>query len=162
VTRPGQQTGGLHRTAAPSHNPPGKSAASVHVGKLQSVDRLSMDILSRFARMLQEDPASIVNPRSAMLPREIEDSQAYFLQKITHASQTLRELADLLQIPSATPDRRELVSTELMILFVLMESYQPERILESGWRLTEETQAGIRDKIESLRLDVINIRERLK
>jgi hypothetical protein len=121
-----------------------------------------MDILSRFARMLQEDPASIVNPRSAMLPREIEDSQAYFLQKITHASQTLRELADLLQIPSATPDRRELVSTELMILFVLMESYQPERILESGWRLTEETQAGIRDKIESLRLDVINIRERLK
>jgi hypothetical protein len=152
----------LPARAATSNNPPEKSAFGGRVGKLQSVDRLGTDILSRLATMLQEDPASIVNPRSAMLPREVEDGQAYFLQKVVHARQTLRELADLLALTPGTLDRRELISTELMILFVLMESYRPERISESGWKLDEDTQARIREKIESLRLDVINIRERLK
>jgi hypothetical protein len=157
VKLPRQQNDPLRGTEARSKNPPEKSAVGGHAGKLQSVDRLGTDILSRLATMLQDDPASIVNPRSVMLPREIEDGQAYFLQKVAHARQTLRELADLLQLSPGT-----LVRTELMILFVRMESYRPERISESGWKLGEETQARIREKIESLRLDVINIRERLK
>jgi hypothetical protein len=162
MTRPGQPNSRLNGAAATSNRPLAKSVASVHAGKLQSVDRLSTDILSRLATVLQDDPASVVNPRSAMLPREVEDGQAYFLQKVSHARQTLHELADLLQLSSATAAPRELISTELMILFVLLESYRPERILESGWKLSEETQVAIREKIESLRLDVINIRERLK
>jgi hypothetical protein len=97
-----------------------------------------------------------------MLPREIEDSQAYFLQKIQHARNTLGELDVLLQLAHETIDVRELIRMELVMFFVLIENYRPERILESGWKPDEGTQRVIREKIESLGLDVLNVRERLK
>jgi hypothetical protein len=121
-----------------------------------------MDILSRIEQLLHDDPAAIVDKQSGMLPREVEDSQAYFLQKIHHARTTLQELAALLQLTPEALDARALISTELMVLFVLIDSYRPERILESRWKAGEETQNVIREKIESLGLDVINMRERLK
>jgi hypothetical protein len=147
--------------AAPEPLPPNPPSRA-WVQKLGAVERLANDILSRIEQLLNDDPAALVDKRSAMLPREIEDRQAYFLQKIQHACNTMRELGDLLQLASERLDSRELVSTELMMLFVLITSYRPERILELGWKTDDETQRLIREKIESLSLDVINMRERLK
>jgi len=132
------------------------------VYKLGAVQRLATDILSRIEQLLHDHPTAIVSRQSGMLPREIEDRQTYFLHKIQHARDTLQELVDLLQVTSEKVDDRELISMELMVLFVLIENYRPERILESGWSPTEEVQHAIREKLESLGLDVINMRERLK
>jgi hypothetical protein len=130
--------------------------------KLEAVQRLATDILSRIEQLLHDRPTAIVSRQSGMLPREIEDKQTYFLQKIQHARATLQEFADLLRLTSEKVDDRELISTELMVLFVLIENYRPERILESGWNPREEVQQTIREKLESLGLDVIHMRERLK
>jgi hypothetical protein len=121
-----------------------------------------MEILSRIEQLLREDPATIVDKQSGMLPREIEDAQSYFLEKTQHARVTLQKIASSLQLPPEKPDARELVSTGLMVLYVLVESYRTERILELGGKPSEETQNAIRESIESLGLDVINMRERLK
>jgi len=132
------------------------------VYKLGAVQRLVTDILSRIEQLLHDQPTAVVSRQSGMLPREIEDRQTYFLHKIQHARDTLQELADLFQVTSEKVDDRELISMELIVLFVLIENYRPERILESGWNPTEEVQHAIREKLESLGLDVINMRERLK
>jgi len=95
-------------------------------------------------------------------PCEIEEWQRYFLVKLQHARGILREMADLLPTSVELPDNRELISTELMVLFILAENCRPERMLESGWKPDEEMQQSIREKIESLGLDIINMRERLK
>lgn len=155
-----------HRTpksleAAPKSMPPNLPSRA-WAQKLGAVQKLAGDILFRIEKLLHDDPAAVVDKNSAMLPREIEDSQAYFLQKIQHACNTIWELGDLLQLASERLDSRELVSTELIMLFVLVASYRPERILELGWKADDETQRVIREKIESLSLDVINMRERLK
>jgi hypothetical protein len=155
-----------HRTARSTETPPKPlpptPPARARTQRLQAVQRLATDILSRIEQLLHDDPEAIVDKQSGMLPREIEDSQAYFLQKIQHARTTLQELPALLQLTTEALDARALISTELMVLFVLIDSYRPERILESGWKAGEETQNVIREKIESLGLDVINMRERLK
>jgi len=126
------------------------------------VHQLAMEILSRFERTVQEDPKSLLNSQCALLPREIEDSKAYFVQKITHAREVLTELASFVGIRSEGIDQRDLIKTELMLLFVLVESYRPERISEFEGKLGEDVQSQIRQLVESLHLDVINIRERLK
>ena len=130
--------------------------------KLDVAQRLATDILSRIEKVLHDDPAAILGKQPGMLPREIEDIQTYFLQKIQHARNTLRELADLLQLTSERLDESERISMELMVLFVLIENYRPERISESGWKPAEQVQQTLREKVESLGLDVINMRERLK
>lgn len=155
-----------HRTAKsaeaiPKPLPP-NSPSLACAQKLQVLQRLAVNILSRIEQLLHDDPAVIVGKQSGTLPREIEDSQAYFLQKIQHARNTLRELDDLLQLTSETLDARELIRAELMVIFVLIESYRPERLLELGWKPGDEIQHIIREKIESLSLDVINMRERLR
>jgi hypothetical protein len=155
-----------HRTARSTETPPKPlpptTPARARTQRLQVVQRLATDILSRIERLLHDDPTAIVDKHSGMLPREIEDRQAYFLQKIQHGRTTFQELADLFQLTTESLDARALISTELMVLFVLIDSYRPERILESGWKAGEEMQRAIREKIESLGLDVITLRERLK
>jgi hypothetical protein len=130
--------------------------------KLDAVEWLAIDMLSRIEKTVQENPAAVVDKRLTMLPRELEDGQAYFLQKIAHARTTLAELSRLLQAKAENSDLRERISVELMVIFVLVESYRPERMLELGWNPGEEIRQAVRDRIESLGLDVINIRERLK
>lgn len=139
-------------------NPPSRPLAR----KLETVQRLASEILSRIEQVLNDDPAVVVDTKSAMFPREIEDSQTYFLEKIQRVRDTLRELDALLHLAPEACDQRQLIRTELMVLFVLIESYRPERILESGWKLGEAIQQVLRTKIESLGIDVINMRERLK
>lgn len=157
-----RKAGKLQDTEAIPKPASAKPPNHVYAHKLEAAQRLATDILSRIERILHDDPAAIVGKQSGMLPREIEDIQTYFLQKIQHARNTLQELADLLQLTSEKVNDRELISTELMVLFVLIENYRPEHILESGWNPAEEVQHTIRKKVESLGLDVINMRERLK
>ena len=141
---------------------PQKSLNHMYAHKLQAVQRLAMDTLSRIEQLLNDDPAAIVGQQSGMLPREIEDKQTYLLRKIQHIRNTLQELADLFQLTPEKLADRELISTELMVLFVLIENYRLERVLESGWNPVEGIRHTLREKVESLGLDVINMRERLK
>ena len=162
MTHPNQRGGQSEPSAAASPPPRPKPAAISYIRKLQAVEHLTTDILSRIEKLLQQDAAAIVGKQSAMLPREIEDSQAYFLEKTSHVRTTLREISTLLPGASETLDLRELVGAELLTLFVLIESYRPERITESGWNLGEETQEALRERIDVLSLDLINMRQRLK
>ena len=155
-----------HRAAAATEAPPKPLPPTplgrAHAQKLQVIQRLAADILSRIEQLLHDDPAAIVGKQSGMLPREIEDSQAYILQKTQHARDTLRALCQLFHLTPETPEARELVSTELMMLFVLVEGFHPERVSELGWTPDEQTRNAIRAKIEAFGLDIINMRERLK
>jgi hypothetical protein len=160
VTRSNRSTAGSTE-AAPKPLPP-NSASRASGQKLRVVQQLATGILFRIDQLLHDDPAAVVDKQSGMLPREIEDRQAYFLQKIQHARNTLGELDNLLQLTHETIDVRELIRMELVMFFVLIENYRPERILESGWKPDEGAQRVIREKIESLGLDVLNVRERLK
>lgn len=138
------------------------SASVAYMRKLDAVEWLAADILTRIEKAVHENPAAIIDKQSTMPPRELQESQAYFLQKIAHARQILRELSSLLGTRSENPELRERISVELMIFFVLIEGYRPERMLESGWNPGEDALEEVRARIESLGLDVINIRERLK
>jgi hypothetical protein len=155
-----------HRTAASSEAPPKPlppaAPAHAYAQKFQVLQLLTIDILSRIEQLFHDDPATIVGKQSGMLPREIEDTQAYFLQKTQHARDSLRALSELLQLTPEPPEARELVSTELMLLFVLVESFRPQRIQELGWKPDQQIQDEIREKIEAFGLDIINMRERLK
>jgi hypothetical protein len=155
-----------HRAAASTEAPPKPlpptTPARAYAQKFQVLQRLTIDILSRIEQLLHDDPAAIVGKQPGMLPREIEDSQAYFLQKTQRARDTLRTLSDLLHLTPEPPEARELVSTYLMLLFVLVESFRPECIQELGWKADQETQSAIRERIEAFGLDIINMRERLK
>jgi len=136
--------------------------ADAYVRKLRAIDRLAMEIVSRVEKTLQETPKAILDKQSTMLPAELEDSQAYFLQKIAHARDTLQELSGLLPANPQGLDLREEITVELMILFVLIENYRPERMAESGFTTDEQMRRAIHNRIESLSLDLINMRERLK
>jgi len=162
VTQPNHRTLKRPTPTTAAERPPANPASAAYMRKLDAVEWLAMDILSRIEKTVQENPAAVVDKRLTMLPRELEDSQAYFLQKIAHARTTLAELSRLLQTKSENSDLRERISVELMVVFVLVESYRPERMLELGWNPGEEVHQAVRDQIESLGLDVINIRERLK
>jgi hypothetical protein len=155
-----------HRTAASSEASPKPlppaAPAHAYAQKFQVLQRLTIDILSRIEQLFHDDPAAIVGKQPGMLPPEIEDTQAYFLQKTQHARDTLRALSELLQLTPKPPEARELVSTELMLLFVLVESFRPQRIQELGWKPDQQIQDAIREKIEAIGLDIINMRERLK
>lgn len=161
VTRPNHRTVKL-QTAAAAERSPAAATGAAYMRKLDAVEWIAMDILSRIEKIVQENPAAIVDRLSTKLPRELADSQAYFLQKIAHARKMLNELSGLLQTRSENVELRERMSVELMIFFVLIESYRPERMLESGWNPGEEAREAVQDRIESIGLDVINIRERLK
>jgi hypothetical protein len=137
-------------------------ASSAYMRKLDAIEWLAMDLLSRIERTLQENPAVVADRQSTMLPREVEDSQLYFLQKIAHARTMLSELKGLVQTKSEALDLREQISIELMVLFVLIEGYRPQRLLESGWNPDQGIQETLRERIELLGLDIINMRERLK
>lgn len=132
------------------------------VRKLEGVQRLATDLLSRLDQLIQDDARAVVSKPLAMLPREIEDNQTYFLQKIHHARDTLLALGDVLQLTRDTAPQPGLISIELAMLFVLIENYRPERLLESGWNLTEEERQTIRERFDSINLDIFNMRERLK
>jgi hypothetical protein len=137
-------------------------ASIAYMRKLDAIEWLAMDVLSRIERTLQENPAVVVDRQSTMLSREVEDTQLYFLQKIAHARTILSELKGLVQTKSDVRDLREQISIELMVLFVLIESYRPDRLLESGWNPGQGIQETLRERIELLGLDIINMRERLK
>lgn len=141
---------------------PSQSADLAYARKLQTIERLATEILSRVENLFHERPEVILTKQATMLPAELEDSKQYFLRKVGHARETLRELSNLLPADDQTPDLRGEVSVELMILFVLIDSFRPERMAESGCNLDEEVRQAIRERIESLSLDVINMRERLK
>lgn len=162
MTQPNHRTVKRQTPAPVAERLPANAASIAYMRKLDAVEWLVMDMLSRIEKTVQENPAAVVDKRLTMLPRELEDSQAYFLQKIAHARTTLAELSRLLQTKSENSDLRERISVELMVVFVLVESYRPERMLELGWNPGEEVHQAVRDRIESLGLDVINIRERLK
>ena len=130
--------------------------------RLKAVQFLIAGALGRVEQILNDSPATVLDSKSTKLPREIEESQTYFLQKIQHLRDTLQELDDLLHLAPETCDPRELIRAELMVVFVLIDSYRPERVVESGWRPDGDVQNTIRRGIESLGLDVINMRERLK
>ena len=130
--------------------------------KLRAVERVALDILSRVQRILQENPAAIIDEQAAMLPRELEDQQSYFLEKIGRAQKTLKELTGLLLTGPENLVVREQISVELMVFFVLIDLFRTQRIRESGWDPGEGMEELIQQKVESLSLDVINMRERLK
>ena len=137
--------------------------AEAYARKLRAIDRLAMEIVCRVEKVLQDTPEAILGKQSTtMLPAELADVQSYFLRKIAHARGTLQELSGLLPANPDALDLREEVNVELMILFVLIESYRPERIVESGFDTDEQMRQAIQNRIESLSLDLINLRERLK
>lgn len=136
--------------------------AVVYQRKLKAAERVASDILARLATTVREDPAAIADNHATMLPREIEDQQTYFLGKIAHIQETLKELGGLLPSSSREATVREQISIELMVLFVLIDCFRPERLRESGWNPDAGVEEVIRERVESLVLDVINIRERLK
>ncbi len=135
---------------------------AAYMRKLDAVEWLAMDILDRIQRLVQQNPAALMANRLAMLPRELQEGQQYLIEKISRARKTLNELSVLVRTRSETPDLRERVSIELMIFFVLIENYRPETIKEPRWKPGAGVFDAIRARIESLQLDVINIRERLK
>jgi len=162
MTRVSHQS--TNRQAAGQTRPPGlpMHADSAYARKLKTIERLAMEILARVENRLQESPEAILTKQSTMLPTELDDNKQYFLKKIGRVRETLRELSNLVPLDSQTPDLRGEVGVELMVLFVLIESFRPERIAESGCSLDEGARTQIRERIESLGLDVINMRERLK
>ena len=80
----------------------------------------------------------------------------------TLSQEVLKELGGLLPSSSREATVREQISIELMVLFVLIDCFRPERLRESGWNPDAGVEEVIRERVESLVLDVINIRERLK
>ncbi len=133
-----------------------------YASKLRAVDRLASDIVSKVETTLTENPGVILNRSSTNLPREVEDRQAYFLEKVSHVRRILSDLAELLELTSAAADDRELLKGELAMLFVLIQSYRPEYMSESGWHPSHDVRTAVEEKVESLSLDIINLRERLK
>lgn len=148
--------------AVPTSQLASSKPTETYVRKLRAIDRLAMEIVSRVEKILLERPEAIVGKHSTLLPAELEDHKSYFLKKIAHARATLQELSGLLPGNPQPVDLREEVNVELMVLFVLIESYRPERMTESTCNVDEQTRHAIHDRIESLSLDVINMRERLK
>jgi hypothetical protein len=147
---------------APARRVAADAPNGVSSQKWQATEKLADEILVRLERLLREDPAAIVDKQTGMLPREVQEKQAYFLEKIVHAENTLRELARVVPRTDQAADPRQLVSTELMLFFVLVEAFRPERFTEAGFKLDERTRSTISEKIDSLVLDIFNMRERLK
>lgn len=140
----------------------GSPQGAAYMRKLDAAEWLAMDILDRIENTVQQNPNALMVDRLSMPPCELQERQEYLLQKIAHARKTLNELSTLLQTRSETPDIRERIKIELMIFFVLIENYRPETINEPGWKPGAGVLEAIRERIESLQLDVINFRERLR
>jgi hypothetical protein len=132
------------------------------VRRLSAVERVAADLLSRVDKILREDPAAIADRYGTMLPRELEDRQAYFLEQAASAQRMLNELASLLPRDLVGSSPRDQIGVELMLLFVLIECFRPERLQESGWAPDLEVQDAIREKLDRLALVVVNMRQRLK
>ena len=147
-------------TAAESSS--GSPAGVAYLRKLTAVERVATDILSRIEKILRENPTAISDTRATMLPHELEDKQAYFLERIAHTRKTLAELAGLLSTGSQEAPLHEQISAELMAFFVLIECFRPHRIRASGWTQSEAAEVAIRESVESLVLDVVSMRERLR
>lgn len=147
---------------APARGMPANPSGLAYLQKLNAVQQVATDILSRIGKILEENPGAIVDKQTAMLPREQEDKQKYFLEKIARAHRTLNELAGLLQTTSQGASPHDQIREELKVLFVLIESFRPERMVESGLDPGERVQEAIRERVQSLALDIINMRERLK
>ncbi len=162
MKEPHQRATKVQSTGTTAEPAPRNPAANAYVRKSNAIKLVAMDLLSHMEKTLQQNPAAIVGKQTNMLPRERQDKQAYFLEKITHARKTLNELMDLLPAKTEDPAIHEQISAELMVFFALIESFRPQRMLESGWNPGEVAQAAIREKVESLVLDVVNMRERLK
>lgn len=126
------------------------------------MQQLVKEILVRIEVYFRDDPLAIVDRQEGAQPREIEDAQSYFLEKIGHARETMREMAELLRLPGGSAEKRELIRGELMALFVLVESLRPSQDSERGPDAGEETMRSIYMAIDALGLDVINLRQRLK
>lgn len=135
---------------------------SLYIKKVRAVEHAAAGVLSRIEQLLHQEPTLILNKQSTLLPREIEDGQAYLLDKIAHARAILGELGNLLHVSDEKVDLRELISAELMTLMVLFEIYRPKRMLQSGWKPGKQFEDLFEEKLEQLDLDVINMRERLK
>ncbi|HTZ82358.1 MAG TPA: hypothetical protein VMB66_04165 [Candidatus Acidoferrales bacterium] len=140
----------------------GSPHGAAYMRKLDATEWLAMDILDRIENTVQQNPSALMVNRLSMLPRELQEGQEYLLQKVAHARKMLNELSTLLQTRSEIPDVRERIKIELMIFFVLIANYRPETINEPRWKPGADVLEAIRERIESLNLDVINIRERLK
>jgi len=139
-----------------------KTADPGYAHRVAAVLQLATELLAQIEQHFQDDPLAIVDRQEGAQPREIEDARSYFLEKIEHARETLREMVDLVRPPTGPPDKRELIRSELMALFVLVESLRPSHLSEAVTHAGDETGQSIYKAIDALGLDVINLRQRLK
>lgn len=140
---------------------PATPAEIAHLRKLRTAARVATDVLSRIEKTLRDNPSAVAGTKTQMLSRELEDKHAYFLEKTATAQKTLNEIASLLPTASEDIALHEQIALELMSFLVVIESFRPRRVHESGWD-PGVSEDAIRAKLDSLVLDAINMRERLK
>jgi hypothetical protein len=127
-----------------------------------AVLQLATDIIARMEQRFREDPLAIVEQQAGTQPREIEEAQSYFKEKMEHIRESLRELADLLRLSPDAAEKPDLIRGELLAFFVLVESLRPARDAEAGPNVGEASGRLLCQAFDSLSLDVINLRQRLK
>jgi len=160
VTRSNQRSIEPQGSARPSAER--ERAEVAYARRLQAVERLATDLLSSIETAIKENPSAVAEGRGTVLPREIEDRQAYFLQKTSQARIAIADLSNLLGVRSEAFDYRELISAELLMLFALIEACRPERMIELGWHPDKNARQAVAATLESLGLSIINMRERLR
>jgi hypothetical protein len=128
--------------------------------RLQAVRFLLENGLTRVEQLVQEE--GLLTPNRQAQKLEVDDNREYFLQKLTNIRQSLRFMAEQLNLPANFPESKQVLQLELVSLTVLVEASRASHLVPGGGDFDQKVRSILDDSIENIALDLLNLRARVK
>lgn len=128
--------------------------------RLQSLRFLLEGGLKRLEDIIQaQDPLTDDRQVQSL---EIDDTRDYFLKKLRNIRSNLQHMAEQLDLSAALPETREILHLELLALLVLVEGSRAPQIAAGDGEFDRKVREVLRNTIEDVALDLLNLRARVK
>jgi hypothetical protein len=128
--------------------------------RLQAVRFLLENGLTRVEQLIQQEGPLTPNRQAQKL--KVDDHREYFLQKLTNIRQSLRFMAEQLDLPVNFPESKHVLQLELVSLTVLVEASRASHLVPGGDDFDQKVRSILDGSIENIALDLLNLRARVK
>lgn len=128
--------------------------------RLQAARLLLENGLARLQQVIEQRQPLAAPPSVQGI--DIDDSRAFFLEKFQNIRASLQNMAEQLNLPAIYPENKQILDLELLALMVVVERTRAPQIATGDSEFDGKVREVLNDTIESVVLDLLNLRARLK
>lgn len=138
----------------------GDSHETVVRERLQAARFLLESRLTHLQEIVEQDRFLTSHPSARGL--DINDSRDFFLEKFHNIRASLKHMAEELNLPMTPPKNKEVLDLELLALMVVVERSRAPQIAPDDCEFDRHVREVLRDTIESVALDLLKLRARIR